>query len=236
MATVTEAYASRPVVTERAANGTAVSSAYSPNLVAEMLELLAVEPESRVLEIGAATGINAALLAELGQTGHVTTIEIDDDLADGARRSLDRAGYPRVDVICCDDDLGQPGGEPYDRIVVTAGAWDIPAAWWQQVAPGGRIVVPVRLHGSGLTGSCRSSSSNRIAWSAPRRWWAVRADPRFGTNDLRTTSVSPRRSCSRSTTPTNPTSAGGCGLRTVVGQRGTNVYGTGGPPPSPGSY
>lgn len=148
----TEAYAPRPVVTKRAANGTAVSSASSPNLVAEMLELLAVEPGNRVLEIGAATGINAALLAELtGPTGHVSTIEIDDDLADGARKSLDRAGYPHVDVICGDGALGHPGGAPYDRIVVTAGAWDIPAAWWRQLATGGRMVVPVRLHGSGLT-------------------------------------------------------------------------------------
>lgn len=148
----TEAYAPRPVVTKRAPNGTAVSSASSPILVAEMLELLEVEPGNRVLEIGAATGINAALIAELtGPTGQVTTIEIDDDLADGARQSLNRAGYPHVEVICGDGALGHPGGAPYDRIVVTAGAWDIPAAWWRQLAPGGRMVVPVRLHGSGLT-------------------------------------------------------------------------------------
>lgn len=147
-----EAYAPRPVVTKRAANGTAVSSASSPNLVAEMLELLEVEPGSRILEIGAATGINAALLAELtGPAGHVSTIEIDDDLADGARDSLNRAGYPHVEVIYGDGALGHPGGAPYDRIVVTAGAWDIPVAWWRQLALGGRMVVPVRLHGSGLT-------------------------------------------------------------------------------------
>lgn len=147
-----EAYAPRPVITKLAANGAAISSASSPNLVADMLELLEAAPGHRVLEIGAATGINAALLAEVvGGDGHVVTVEIDQDLADGARAALDRAGYDRVEVHCTDGALGHPGGAPYDRIIVTAGAWDIAAAWWQQLTPGGRLVVPVRLHGSGLT-------------------------------------------------------------------------------------
>ncbi len=147
-----EAYAPRPVVTKRAENGTAISSASSPNLVADMLELLNAAPGHRVLEIGAATGINAALLAELvGPQGQVITIEIDDDLAAGARTALTTAGYPQVEVICGDGALGHPAAAPYDRIIVTAGAWDIPTTWWQQLAPGGRLVVPVRLHGSGLT-------------------------------------------------------------------------------------
>lgn len=155
---LTEAYAPRPVVTKRAANGTAVSSASSPNLVAEMLELLDVAPGQRILEVGAATGINAALLAELtGPTGQVVTIELDDDLATGAREALTRAGYPQVEVICGDGALGHPAGAPYDRIIVTAGAWDIPAPWWQQLAPDGRLVVPVRLHGSGRSCRCRSA-------------------------------------------------------------------------------
>ncbi len=146
------AYAPQQVVTKRADDGTAVSSASSPNLVAEMLEQLDVAPGHRVLEIGAATGINAALLAELvGPTGTVVTIELDDDLAAGARAGLAAAGYPQVKVICGDGALGHPTLAPYDRIIVTAGAWDIVSAWWQQLALGGRLVVPLRLHGSGLT-------------------------------------------------------------------------------------
>ncbi len=146
------AYAPKPVVTKRADNGTALSSASSPNLVAEMLEQLGVRPGHRILEIGAATGINAALLAELtGAIGNVVTIELDDDLAAGARRGLAAAGYRQVEVICGDGALGHSDRAPYDRLIITAGAWDIAAAWWDQLAVGGRIVVPLRLHGSGLT-------------------------------------------------------------------------------------
>ena len=117
------AYAPKPVVTKRAEDGTAVSSASSPNIVAKMLEQLDVHPGMRVLEIGSATGINAALLAELvGASGSVVTIELDEDLAEGARTGLATAGYHQVEVICGDGALGDPSGRTFDRIIVTAGA------------------------------------------------------------------------------------------------------------------
>jgi protein-L-isoaspartate(D-aspartate) O-methyltransferase len=148
------AYAPKQVVTKRAANGTATSSASSPNIVATMLEQLDVAPGMRVLEIGAATGINAALLAELvGGNGSVVTLELDGDLAEGARTHLAHAGYTQVTVLCRDGALGDPDTAPFDRIIVTAGAWDIATAWQQQLTTGGRLVVPLRLHGSGLTRS-----------------------------------------------------------------------------------
>ncbi|MGH3546710.1 MAG: methyltransferase, FxLD system [Pseudonocardiaceae bacterium] len=151
---LTTAYAPKPVVTRRADDGTAVSSASSPHVVATMLEQLDVAPGHRVLEIGAATGINAALLAVLvGPSGTVVTIELDDDLAARARTSLSATGYDQVEVLCGDGALGHPAHAPYDRIIVTAGAWDIVSMWWQQLAVGGRLVVPLRLHGSGLTRS-----------------------------------------------------------------------------------
>ncbi|MFI6161608.1 methyltransferase, FxLD system [Micromonospora haikouensis] len=145
-------YTRRQIVTKRDPSGAALSSASSPSLVADMLEQLAPQPGHRVLEIGAATGINAALLAELTSPGgKVVTIELDQDLADGARAGLDRAGYDTVRVICGDGALGDPDHAPYDRIIITAGAWDISAAWWEQLADHGRIVVPLRVHESGLT-------------------------------------------------------------------------------------
>lgn len=148
------AYQPQVVVTKRDAEGAALSSASHPNLVASMLEQLDARPGQRVLEIGAATGINAALLTEIvGPDGSVTTVEIDEDLAHSARRHLSEAGYDQVQVVCGDGAHGAPAEEPFDRITVTAGAWTIPAAWWDQLAPDGRLVVPVRLHGSGLTRS-----------------------------------------------------------------------------------
>lgn len=145
-------YASRQIVTKRDPNGAALSSASSPSLVADMLEQLDPQPGNHVLEIGAATGINAALLADLTSPGgSVTTIELDQDLADGARSGLDRTGYHAVEVICGDGAFGHPESAPYDRIMVTAGAWDISGAWWDQLAEHGRIVVPLRVHESGLT-------------------------------------------------------------------------------------
>jgi protein-L-isoaspartate(D-aspartate) O-methyltransferase len=148
------AYAAKPVVTKRAADGDAISSASSPTIVAPQLEDLEVQPGHRVLEIGAATGINAALIAEVaGPTGKVVTIEIDDDLAEGARTSLAAAGYTHVEVICGDGAVGHAASAPYDRIIVTAEAWDMSVGWWDQLAEDGRIVLPWRLHGSGLTRS-----------------------------------------------------------------------------------
>ncbi|WP_306209555.1 methyltransferase, FxLD system [Actinoplanes sp. RD1] len=148
------AYGRKPVVTQRADDGTSTSSASSPNLVATMLEQLGARDTQKVLEVGAATGINAALLAHLvGDGGTVVTIEFDPDLAAGAARHLTDAGYTQVHVIAGDGALGHADLGPYDRIIVTAEAWDIPPAWWDQLAADGRIVVPLRLHGSGLTRS-----------------------------------------------------------------------------------
>jgi protein-L-isoaspartate(D-aspartate) O-methyltransferase len=159
-ASLDDAYSRDPVVTRRAPDGTSLSSASSPKLVAVMLGQLQVLPGQRVLEVGAATGFNAALIAELtGPAGTVVTIELDSDLASEASENLRRAGYPGPHVACGDGALGDPRHAPYDRIIVTAEAWDISPAWWDQLAPRGRIVVPVRLHGSGLT---RSVSFDRL--------------------------------------------------------------------------
>jgi protein-L-isoaspartate(D-aspartate) O-methyltransferase len=147
-ASLEQAYGPESVVTFRDDDGVAISSASCPGVVAAMLEQLGVRPGDRVLEIGAGTGYNAACLAELAGTGgSVTTVDIGADIAAGARRALTLAGYEQVRVVHGDGAHGVPEAAPYDRIIVTAGAWDVPPAWREQLAPGGRLVVPLRIRG-----------------------------------------------------------------------------------------
>ncbi|MEV0150008.1 MULTISPECIES: methyltransferase, FxLD system [unclassified Nonomuraea] len=142
------AYAQELVVTHTDAAGAAISSISAPAVVASMLEQLDVQPGQRVLEIGAGPGYNAFLLADLvGPTGAVTTVEIDPQVAADATKTLAEFGPSHLSVICADGDHGYPAHAPYDRIIVTAGAWQVSPAWRDQLAPGGRIVVPLRLNG-----------------------------------------------------------------------------------------
>ncbi|MGH8917172.1 MAG: methyltransferase, FxLD system, partial [Actinomycetes bacterium] len=85
------------------------------------------------------------------------TIDIDQDVVDGARAALASTGYRQVEVLCADGAQGHAPAGPYDRIIVTAGAWDLPPAWWEQLAPAGRLVVPLRIIG----GTSRSLAFDR---------------------------------------------------------------------------
>ncbi|GIG67799.1 methyltransferase, FxLD system [Phytomonospora endophytica] len=140
-----------PLVTKWAPDGKAVSSLSATAIQTVMLEQAEITPGMKVLEIGSG-GYNAALLAELvGPDGHVTTVDIDPDITDRARSCLNAAGYERVDVVTADAEHGVASNAPYDRIIVTVGAWDIPPAWLDQLTADGRIVVPLRF--AGLTRS-----------------------------------------------------------------------------------
>ncbi len=143
-----EVYRDQAIPT-KTVDGEAVSSSSQPEIMATMLEQLGLESGLRVLEIGAGTGYNAALMAHVvGETGTLTTMDVDADLADGARSRLAAAGLDRVHVVRGDGGLGHPDGAPYDRIILTVGAWDIAPAWVAQLQPGGRLVLPLTVGGS----------------------------------------------------------------------------------------
>ncbi|SEG94749.1 protein-L-isoaspartate(D-aspartate) O-methyltransferase [Actinacidiphila yanglinensis] len=139
--------ANRALVIKRTDDGEALSSLSAAHIQAVMLEQAGVEPGMRVLEIGSG-GYNAALLQELvGSGGKVISVDIDPQIVARARGCLSAAGYDQVEVVQADAEGGVPQRAPFDRIIVTAGAWDIPPAWLEQLAESGRIVVPLRLKG-----------------------------------------------------------------------------------------
>lgn len=146
-----EVYRDQSIPTKRL-DGRIVSSSSQPAIMAVMLEQLGLEPGHRVLEIGAATGYNAALMAHMvGDRGQVVTLDIDQDLVEGAREHLAAAGLDRVQVVCADGGEGYPNAAPYDRIILTVGAWDIAPAWRDQLNPMGRLVLPLSIRGLQLS-------------------------------------------------------------------------------------
>jgi len=112
-----------------------------PYIVAAMTELLDPEPSDRVLEIGTGSGYQAAVLARL--VDHVYSIEIVPELARRARRTLAEGGYANVSVIEGDGYRGLPDEAPFDGIIVTAAPEQIPQPLVEQLAMGGRMVIPV---------------------------------------------------------------------------------------------
>ena len=114
----------------------------APHMVAIMLELAELKPGMSVLEIGTGSGWNASLISELVKTD-VYTVERIPELVEFARRNLERAGVKNVHVIPGDGTLGFPPKAPYDRIIVTAGAPDIPKPLVEQLKPGGKLIIPV---------------------------------------------------------------------------------------------
>jgi protein-L-isoaspartate(D-aspartate) O-methyltransferase len=120
------------------------SSTSQPSLVAEMLELLELVPGLRMLEIGAGTGYNATLMAELvGDQRLVVSVDIQDDVVAQTRRLLARAGYPGISVLLRDGAEGAPERAPFDRIVATVGCSDLSPNWAEQLAEGGVMLVPL---------------------------------------------------------------------------------------------
>lgn len=138
-----EAYQDRAIPTKMQ-DEMAISSCSQPAIIAIMLEQLAVHQGMNVLEIGAGTGYNAALLAHLvGPTGRVTTMDIDDDIVQHAQAPLQAVGVTNVNVVCADGGLGYAERAPYDRIILTVAAWDISPTWVEQLKPSGVLLLPL---------------------------------------------------------------------------------------------
>ncbi|MEV0845738.1 methyltransferase domain-containing protein [Streptomyces sp. NPDC049954] len=135
------AYADAPLAT-RLRDGELVSSSSQPSLMARMLRDLDVHEGHRVLEIGAGTGYNAALLSHRVGDGHVTTVDLDPEITESARAHLARAGY-RPHVVTGDGARGWRGDAPYDRTVVTCAIGTLPRAWLEQSAPGALVLAPL---------------------------------------------------------------------------------------------
>jgi protein-L-isoaspartate(D-aspartate) O-methyltransferase len=112
-----------------------------PYIVALMLEALALKSTDNVLEVGTGSGYVTALLAEL--TAHLVSVERHAVLADEARAVLFRLGYTKVKVIAGDGTQGYEAGAPYDGIIVSAAAAEVPPALLAQLAEGGRMTIPI---------------------------------------------------------------------------------------------
>ncbi|GJF30357.1 O-methyltransferase [Kitasatospora sp. NE20-6] len=143
------AYADNPTYTKADGSGTQISAASQPAIVALMLEQLDARPGENIFEAGAGTGVNAAYMATIvGSEGHVTAVDVDEDLTDGARKHLADAGITNVEVVLGDGALGHPPRVPFDRVIATVSTSEMPTAWVEQVKPTGRIVLPLRLRGT----------------------------------------------------------------------------------------
>jgi protein-L-isoaspartate(D-aspartate) O-methyltransferase len=162
------AYRDDAIVTRRGPDGQPTSSSSQPTIMAIMLDQLGLEPGQRVLEIGAGTGYNAALMKYLvGPSGTVVTVDLDQDVAREAAAHLAAAGYPEVTVAAGDGAEGYPAGAPYDRVIATVGVSDLAPAWLDQLRPDGRIVVPLDLRGSQRSIAFERASEAGVAGGAP---------------------------------------------------------------------
>jgi protein-L-isoaspartate(D-aspartate) O-methyltransferase len=130
-----EAYADHPIpIAEK-------QTTSQPYMIAAMVQAAEIKPEDRVLEIGAGSGYQTALLAELAS--QVFAVERYVSLAEAAQKTLERLGYRNARIVTGDGSLGLPEAAPYDAIIVSAAAPRIPQALVGQLAVGGRLLIPV---------------------------------------------------------------------------------------------
>jgi protein-L-isoaspartate(D-aspartate) O-methyltransferase len=164
-----QAYEDRAVVTKSDDEGLPISASTQPTMMAVMLGQLGLVPGHRVLEVGTGTGYNAALIACLVESQEsVVTVDVIPELIEHARANLAAAGYGGVRVVCGDGADGVPDHAPYDRIIVTAGVWDLAPQWRAQLLPAGRIVLPLSIRGIQLSVGLETLGDHLVSSSACR--------------------------------------------------------------------
>lgn len=130
-----EAYADHPIpIAEK-------QTTSQPYMIAAMIQAAEIKPEDRVLEIGAGSGYQTALLAELAS--QVFAVERYASLAEEAQKTLERLGYRNAKIVTGDGSLGLKESAPFDAIIVSAAAPRVPQALLDQLAVGGRLLIPI---------------------------------------------------------------------------------------------
>ncbi|MFB6069461.1 MAG: protein-L-isoaspartate O-methyltransferase [Halanaeroarchaeum sp.] len=140
------------------------STVLAPSVAGRLVEALSVEEGDSVLVVGAGVGYTVAVIAEMVGSRRVHAVDIARGLVYDARRNLRSAGYGEVLVDCRDGAEGLPGYAPFDRILVEAAAVEPPAALLDQLAPGGRLVMPV---GTGDQRLVAVEAGDRVAEFGP---------------------------------------------------------------------
>jgi protein-L-isoaspartate(D-aspartate) O-methyltransferase len=145
-------YADRPLVLSGDDDANILSTISQPSFVLRMLDMLQLQPGQTVFELGAGSGWNAALMGHLvGPEGRVFSLELIPEVATAAAEAVQTLGLTNVNIVAADGGDGCPTGAPYDRAIFTAGAYDLPRAFYDQLRDGGLLMAVIKVEGGGDT-------------------------------------------------------------------------------------
>jgi protein-L-isoaspartate(D-aspartate) O-methyltransferase len=143
-------YADRPLTLFGDDDDNIPSTISQPSFVLRMLDLLHFQPGQTVFELGAGSGWNAALIGHLvGPSGHVYSLEIIPEVARRAEQAIAKSGIRNVHIVAGDAGEGYAAGSPYDRAIFTAGAYDLPRRFYEQVKEAGLLLIVIKSEGGG---------------------------------------------------------------------------------------